>query len=249
MTFSFQLYSARNFTPWDPVFKTIAELGYTQVEGYGSLYEDPASLKAMLDTHGLTMPSGHFSLDALENDFPSVLSAANTLGCTRLFCPHITEDLRAPNQKGWQNFAQRLQHIGNQLREQGLRFGWHNHDFEFISCRDGSIPMRVLLETASDIDWEIDVAWVARGGSDPVQWIREYGSRITAVHIKDIAGANECIDEDGWADVGHGTLDWPGLMQYIKQHTNAELLVAEHDNPNDFNRFASRSITAMKSHP
>lgn len=248
MNFSFQLYSARNFMPWDSVFKTVSALGYTQVEGFGALYDDPASLRATLGTHGLTMPSGHFALDALENDLPSVLAIANTLACTSILCPHITEDLRSTDLAGWQHFAKRLHTIGERINEKGLRFGWHNHDFEFTICDDGTVPMRVILETARDIEWEMDVAWVARGGSDPQQWIKDYGSRITAVHVKDIAAAGECTDEDGWADVGHGTLDWPALMKQITQHTSAELFVAEHDNPNDLERFARRSIDAMNSY-
>ena len=49
-----------------------------------------------------------------------------------------------------------------------------------------------------------------RGGADPLEWMRPYGNRITAVHVKDIAPAGESADEDGWADVGHGTVDWNG---------------------------------------
>lgn len=247
MNYSFQLYSARNYMPWEPVFKTIAALGYTQVEGYSALYDDPAALRASLDSHGLSMPSGHFSLDSLENDLDNTLSIARSLGCSSVFCPHITEDLRSTDLAGWQAFAQRLKTIGESVRGNGFRFGWHNHDFEFSRCADGTIPMQVILESAPDIDWEIDIAWVVRGGSDPQTWISNYGSRISAVHFKDLAAAGDCTDEDGWADVGHGTLDWTSLTQLVKAHTNADLFIAEHDNPNDYQRFARRSIDTMKS--
>ncbi len=247
MNFSLQLYSARNFTPWEQVFKSIAALGYKQVEGYGGVYDDPAAMRALLDEHDLTMPSGHFSLDALENDLSTVLTTASTLGCRSIFCPHITEDLRAPDLPGWQAFAKRLDTIGKKVRASGYRFGWHNHDFEFSTCEDGTVPMQVILDSAPDIDWEMDIAWIARGGSDPASWIASHGSRVTAIHVKDIAASGECTDEDGWADVGHGTLDWPTIMKLVSQHTRAELFIAEHDNPSDHDRFAQRSIAAMQS--
>ena len=69
MTWSFQLYSARNFQPWSNVLKTLGELGYEQVEGFAALYGDPPGLRAELDRNGLSMPSGHFAIDLLESDF------------------------------------------------------------------------------------------------------------------------------------------------------------------------------------
>ena len=38
---------------------------------------------------------------------------------------------------------------------------------------------------------------------------------ITSVHVKDIARGRE-LDEDGWADVGHGTVDWKGLIAALQ---------------------------------
>ena len=61
------------------------------------------------------------------------------------------------------------------------------------------------------------MAWVIRGGADPLKWISDYGKRIVAVHVKDIAPAGQNADEDGWADVGHGTVDWKGLIKALKE--------------------------------
>ena len=47
-----------------------------------------------------------------------------------------------------------------------------------------------------------------RGGADPRRWIERYRGRIPLVHVKDIAPAGEKEDEDGWADVGTGTVPW-----------------------------------------
>mgnify|MGYP003314943065 FL=1 len=63
---SFQLYSARNHPPLSSTLQLLAELGYTQVEGFGGLYGQAASLLQDLDRNGLTMPTGHFDLAMLE---------------------------------------------------------------------------------------------------------------------------------------------------------------------------------------
>jgi sugar phosphate isomerase/epimerase len=242
MNFSFQLYSARNFQPWQDVLAMLARTGYRNVEGFGGVYEDPSAFRALMDQNGLAMPSGHFSMDALEGDIDTVLKTASTLGVERIFCPHIAADQRPTDKAGWQAFAARLSAVGEKVRAAGFGFGWHNHDFEFVPLADGSVPMQILLETAPDLDWEADIAWVIRGGADATDWIARHGKRITAVHVKDIAAAGEAADEDGWADVGQGTVDWAGLFGQLKAETPAGLFIMEHDNPSDVSRFASRSL-------
>ena len=56
MDFSYQLYSARNEKSLDDTLKTLKSLGYTQVEGWGGQFADPAALAASLKAAGLTMP-------------------------------------------------------------------------------------------------------------------------------------------------------------------------------------------------
>jgi hypothetical protein len=167
MDFSFQLYSARNFQPWPDVLTMLAAAGYAQVEGFGGVYDDPAAFRRDLDRNGLTMPSGHFSIDALETGIDGVIATASTLGIERIFCPHLSVEDRPANTAGWQGFARRLSAIGERVRGAGFGFGWHNHDFEFQVLEDGTVPMQILLDTAPTIEWEADIAWIIRGGADP----------------------------------------------------------------------------------
>ncbi|MDR7221164.1 sugar phosphate isomerase/epimerase [Aminobacter aminovorans] len=246
MDWSFQLYSARNFQPWDKVLKTLSALGYAQVEGFGAVYDEPEAFRAELDKNGLAMPSGHFGIDLLEQDFGKAASIANTLGMKLIACPWLEPVERPTDAEGWRAFGKRLAAIGAKARDAGFDFAWHNHDFEFVPV-GGLVPQRLILEAAPDIGWEVDVAWVIRGGSDPLHWIEEFGPRILAVHVKDIAPQGEATDEDGWSDVGHGTADWAGLVTALRKNTPAKYFVMEHDNPVDFERFASRSIAAAKT--
>jgi sugar phosphate isomerase/epimerase len=246
--FSFQLYSARKFTPWDKVLARVAELGYTQVEGFGGVYEDAASFRSRLDRLGLSMTSGHFGLDALEQSFDDVQRTCDALGITHVFCPFLMADQRPADEAGWKGVAERLAAIGEGVAAGGRRFGWHNHDFEFRPLDDGSIPMETILTGAPSIGWEADIAWVIRGGGDPMDWIKRHGARITAVHVKDIAPEGECADEDGWADVGHGVVAWKNILRAIRAESPAEVFVMEHDNPSDYDRFARRSIEAARNY-
>jgi sugar phosphate isomerase/epimerase len=251
-TLGFQLYSARNFPPLSNVLKLVASHGYKEVEGYGALYADldEAGLTAMraeLDANGLAMPTGHFGLDLLEKEPAKALLIAKTLGISAIYCPFLVPDQRPTDAQGWFAFGQRLQEAGKRYQDAGYTFGWHNHDFEFAKLPDGSSPQEQIFDGGPDLSWEADIAWVVRGGADAFDWIDRYGSKITAVHVKDIAPAGENADEDGWADLGHGTVPWKELLAALKK-TSAKHFVLEHDNPKDIERLASRSMAAFKTY-
>jgi sugar phosphate isomerase/epimerase len=243
-TLSFQLYSSRNFPPLSDQLATLQGLGYTNVEPYGALYEDAAGLRALLDQYGLVATSGHMALDMLENDYDTALSIIRTLGLSIVIAPFLPPALRPNDAEGWKAVGVRLGAVAAKLAAEGIAFGWHNHAFEFIALPDGSYPIEHLLQDPA-VKLELDVAWVVRAEADPLPWITRYADRLIALHIKDIAPAGENLDEDGWADVGHGKLDWPAYWQAATA-TGVKVIVAEHDNPSDFVRFATRSAESIK---
>ncbi|KAA3446247.1 xylose isomerase [Mesorhizobium sp. SARCC-RB16n] len=248
MNWSFQLYSARNFLPWTDVLEMLGKLGYAEVEGFGGVYDDPKAFRAELDKNGLSMPTGHFSIGALEKDFDGVRRIAEALGVKLLICPYLMAEDRPSDAAGWRGFGERLAKVGETAGKAGYGFAWHNHDFEFKALADGSVPQDHILSSAPNIGWEMDVAWVVRGGADPLPWIEKHGQRIVAVHVKDMARRGEGLDEDGWSDVGHGTIDWAELIKVLRTKSAAKYFVMEQDNPNDIERFARRSIATVKSY-
>ena len=60
---------------------------------------------------------------------------------------------------------------------------------------------------------QIDLAWVDRGGHDPAEYLRSMGDRVFAVHAKDNAPEGENEDQLGFAAVGAGTMEWPGILE------------------------------------
>lgn len=245
-TYSYQLYSSRAFPPLADTLSMLQSIGYAQVEAYGDLLTEPRALLQAVSDTGMQVRSAHVGLDLLRSDLARITDISKKLGIELLFCPHIETNRRPADASGWRALGAELGEIGEVLAEDGLVLGWHNHDFEFEPLADGSIPMQHLLAGHPSLCWEIDIAWIARGGADPIAWIEQYGNRIVAAHVKDIAPAGQCIDEDGWADVGHGILDWPALAHALRR-AGVDLFVVEHDNPNDHRRFATRSLAALQA--
>ena len=248
---SFQLYSARNFQPFADVFATLAAAGYEEVEGFGFIYEgmsdaEISALRADLDRNGLTMPTGHFSIQILESRPERAVEIASALGMESAYCPWMAPETRPTTADGWFRHGQRLEKAGRALVAAGIDYGWHNHDFEFFPLEGGTTAQEQIFKGGPSLSWEADIAWIVRGGADPFEWIDRMGDRITSVHVKDIAPSGENGDEDGWADVGTGIVPWAKLIPALRK-TPARHFIMEHDNPNDLKRFATRSIAAFKS--
>jgi len=240
MNWCFQLYSARH-TPLEQSLRLVADAGYKGVEAFRENFADEALLLSVLQDNGLTLPSMHINLPLLRDDWQSCVQRANRFTCRHIVCPFLEEPSRPKDAAGWITLAEELEAMTLRWQEQGCTFAWHNHDFEFFSLEDNSQPMRHLLDNAPSMRWEIDVAWIVRAGADPLEWINAYQRRLSAVHLKDIAPAGECKDEDGWADFGTGVVNWPLLAEPL-QSSPAQFYIVEHDNPADLKRFAARSI-------
>lgn len=239
-----QLYSARNFPPLAERLRELAALGYRDVEPFAGLYEDVDGLEAGLRDAGLATRSGHFGLELLEGDFGRAVGIARRLGIEIVTMPYLQPADRPADAAGWRAVGERVAAVARRLRDEGMRAAWHNHDFEMRPLADGRTPLEHILDADPAIGWEADLAWVVRGGADPLEWLRRYSGRVSALHVKDIAPEGENRNEDGWADVGSGTLDWPAFWRAGRE-AGADLFIAEHDNPSDFDRFARNAFAAM----
>jgi hypothetical protein len=117
--------------------------------------------------------------------------------------------------------------------------GW----FEMRPPPGGSCPIdHILGET---VPFEPGLAWMVVGGADPLPHLKAYKRRIPAVHVKDLAAPGTCAGEKGFADLGHGAMDWQTLWA-ASVAAGAERMVVEHGLPSDWTRFARRSIEAMR---
>ncbi len=246
--FSYQLYSSRKYPPLGDTLKMLAEAGYTQVEGYGAMFTDDVDLGALradLDNAGLTMPTAHIGIDIIRDQPERAIEIARMLDMEAVFGPFLAEPQRPDTAADWIEFGRSFAEASKPLQDAGLTVGWHNHAFEF-ELVEGERPMDLMLTGADTLMVEFDVAWCVKANADPIAWMESYATRIAAAHVKDIAPAGEAGDEDGWADVGHGTMDWPAIMAGLRK-THCRWFIAEHDNPNDHARFATRSLATMQS--
>jgi sugar phosphate isomerase/epimerase len=246
---SIQLYSLRDYGNLDSQLSALAEIGFRRVEIIGSHLDNARDTRARLDAYGISAPTGHVSIEALRDRLDWVAEQAQIIGVRELYMPALPDAERTASADQWERAGAQLGWMAGRLKTHGVALGYHNHDWELSHFDDGTTPLDRLFAGAegSPLTFEADVAWLARGGADPVEWMRSQQRRLTAVHVKDIAREGADPAEEGWSDVGAGTLDWPMLWREAIQ-LGAKWMVLEHDKPSDPIGFARASRAYLLQH-
>ncbi|MCX6049676.1 MAG: sugar phosphate isomerase/epimerase [Chloroflexi bacterium] len=242
-----QLYTLRNLTLSFPeLLAEVAAIGYKGVETTSNHGCTVDEMRALLDKNQLQVVSAHAGLPLLESDLDGVIAFNKGIGNNTLVVPWIPEAARAGGAEGWQALGRTLDGYGQRCADAGMRLLYHNHAFEMVEI-EGKVAIEWLLDAAKpqNLGFEIDLAWVARGGQDGVKLLQQYTGRCPRIHCKDVAPAGQNEDQMGFADVGHGTLDWSALLPAAKA-AGAEWYIVEHDLPKDALASVKRSFDFLK---
>jgi len=93
-----------------------------------------------------------------------------------------------------------------------LRIALHNHGGKH--WHGSSEALRYLLALGSPrLGLCIDSAWTLDAGEDPVAWVREFGPRVFAAHLKDFTFDARRKPHD--VVLGRGLLDLPGFVRAL----------------------------------
>lgn len=210
-----QIYSVRNELSqnFDSTLAALSDVGFDYIEAYGlstdgKLYGmNPLEYKKAVEKHGMKLISTHSDYFTAE-EAPIMIKAAKEAGLKYVIIPWISEDLRSD----YEAVAENLDSIGAQFKEAGMGFGYHNHDFELYPTESGHIPLEILLEGTDpeNVDFQLDLYWVVKAESDPMEIINKYPGRFAAFHIKDSdADRNQTT-------VGTGIIDFETVLSNQK---------------------------------
>jgi sugar phosphate isomerase/epimerase len=171
---------------FEPVMKTIKEMGYDGVELAGLYGLEPKHVRDILREKGLNPISAHVPLSEMIEDARRVAEDYRLIGCQYVTVPYLPPEYRHLT-PGYFKVIAEMKRIGAVMKENGLKLLYHNHDFEFIKLPDGRFGFDDIYEQiAPDILMaEPDTCWIKVAGQDPVKYIKKYGSRCEIVHLKD----------------------------------------------------------------
>lgn len=227
-----QLYTVRDQLATDRagILKRVADYGYGAVEPFG-ITNDPQGLRADLDAAGLSVCSVHAI--PVGEEAEAVIAAARTLGADTVIVPYLPPP-RFADADGVGGVAAELNEASARLAGEGMRLGYHNHDFELSSLIGGTPALEVLAAQLDDaVLLEVDTYWAAVGGQDVAALLGRLGDRVRYLHVKDGPVVNR---EDFMTAVGSGRMP---VAEILAASPSATWHVVELD------RCASDMMTAV----
>lgn len=187
--------------------RRVREIGYRHVQVSGVRGASGNELRRMLDGAGLECMATHCRYDQLTSEaVGSVADEMAALGCRHTALAWLPQELH--NRAGFVEAGQRLRGACESLAERGMTLSYHNHAFEFERF-DGVTGWELMFAEAPGLCAEFDVYWLNHAGCDPASWVMRCDRPQPLIHLKDKEVA---ANVPRFAEVGHGNLEWPGIL-------------------------------------
>jgi sugar phosphate isomerase/epimerase len=240
--------------------KKVSEIGYKYLElaGYADSkfygYE-PSEFKKIVSDLGMEILSSHTQVEAqgitLENAKKMAEDHAK-LGVKYCVQPWVVEEARTTI-ASFQKMAADWNKVGGIMKEYGIQFGYHNHNFEFNTV-EGKVPYYDIFMAELDKDlvtMELDIFWAIKAGQNPVDIFRKYPGRFQLFHMKDMF-TNEApfyttVGVTDFAPVGAGVINFKEILA-AKDIAGMKYMLVEQDSTKDGKPFDAilTSITNLK---
>ena len=197
-----QLYTVREEMKKDPsgTLKQLADMGYHYVEhanyvdrkfyGYGA-----KEFRALLDGLGLKMLSGHTRMDPQhwdesKKDFSDswkwTVEDAAVAGQQYVISPWLDESLRK-TYDDLLRYMNVFNKSGELCKKSGMKFGYHNHDFEFSTVLNNKKIFDIILQNTDPelVAQQLDMGNLYNGGAIAIAIVMQYPGRFELMHVKD----------------------------------------------------------------
>lgn len=218
-----QLYSVRDDMKTNPLdtLKKVAAMGYKNVEHasyvdrkfYGWSAQE---FKKILNDLGLSMPSGHTVMradhwDETKKDFTDAwkytVEDAAVLGQQFVISPSMSDAVRRDENK-LKKFMEVFNKSGELCKKSGMKFGYHNHHFEFNEKFGDKTLYDIILENTdpSLVMQQLDIGNMYNAGAKAADILKKYPGRFESMHVKDEIKSNGGHDEYESTVLGVGVI-------------------------------------------
>jgi sugar phosphate isomerase/epimerase len=203
-----QLYSVRAEMSKDPLgsLTQLAKMGYVYVEHadyrnrkfYGFTAPE---FKKVLDGLGLKMISGHTVMgskhwDETNKDFSDswklTVEDAAVLGQKWVVSPSMDENMRK-TYDDFKRYMDIFNKCGELCKKSGMKFGYHNHAFEFSEKLNGEKLFDIIMRSIDPklVALQLDIGNLYNGGAVALDIVNQYPGRFEIIHVKDEIAAAE----------------------------------------------------------
>lgn len=213
---------------WKSALEQAASFGFTEYEG-SLLGESPEEFLSFCSQIGLNPIAGGITfsedMNVVQQSYDKIKALKMEYAIT--YWPWFSDGPFTLND--CKKSVEDLNKMGVLARENGLTLCWHNHDKEFHQMEEG-LPFHYLMEhtDSSLVMCEMDIYWVAKGGADPLEILKQYSGRIPILHVKDMARG----EEQDFACPGNGIIDFASIFAEA-QRQGIKHYIVERDNVPD----------------
>ncbi|MXV15723.1 sugar phosphate isomerase/epimerase family protein [Hufsiella ginkgonis] len=232
-----QLYTFRDSMMKDArgTLEQVAGLGIKQIESAGSAKGNyyglkPKEIKEICTALGMTLRSGHVHIDG---QWKKTIAEAAEAGQEYLICSSMPTSGQTVS--NYRKTADTFNKAGEECKKMGLKFGYHNHDYEFGE-ENGQVLYDVLLSDTDPklVNMELDLGWVIASGKDPLAYFKNHPGRFPLWHLKDMDLAKKRSTE-----FGKGGLDIAAMLDHGKESGLRYFFVEQEE-------YASSPLESMK---
>lgn len=208
-----QLYTVQSEMEKDfeGTLKRVAALGYDEVEFAGLFGHDPREVHTLVGKLGMKIVSSHINSEILKTNPEAAIEETKSLGAKYMVLAWIPPEQRQ-TLADWNNWVILINRVGKMCDEKGIRFLYHNHNFEFEKV-EGVEPYDLLLEKADRryVGFELDIYWLKLAGREPEPLFARYPKGFPLSHVKDMSK-----DKRAMVDVGDGKIDFAKIFKQSK---------------------------------
>ncbi len=251
-----QLYTIRDAIANDlqGSLQKLSDLGYKNLEmasyADGKFYGmEPKELQKLVEDLGMKIVSSHTSVEAEGITTASAQQMADAhaeIGVEYCVQPWIEEKDR--NVETYKKMIAEWNKVGEIMKNVGIQFGYHNHNFEFLPT-DGMVPYYDIFLKEMDADlitMELDCYWATKAGQDPVEMFNKYPGRFQLLHFKDMSKEVTepfyTVDKDDITSVGAGLIDYKRIYD-AREKAGMKYFFVEDDNQGNGKPFEGIKIS------
>ncbi|MBQ9801883.1 MAG: sugar phosphate isomerase/epimerase [Clostridia bacterium] len=244
-----QLYTIRDFMK-DPefadlAFKTVHDLGYTEVQTAGKPAFDNQLFYDLLKKNGLSIVGTHYDTQKVLYDYEHTVALHRMWHTTNIGIGGMPKEPRT-DLAALKTFIDDFNRAAEVYAKEGFKLTYHNHSFEFVRIDGFKTVMDLLYENLDpqNTSFVLDTCWVAGGGADVTDWMEKLAGRIDILHLKDLYLKQEDGKNLPWmAEVGYGNLAWDKIMATAEK-IGVKHYVVEQDNAFHGTPFNSLKMSA-----
>jgi len=241
-----QLYSIRDDMSKNPLgsLKEVARIGYEYVEhaNYvdGKFYGySPTEFKKILDDLGLKMISGHTVMgrehwDENKKDFSDswkkLVDDAAVLSQKYVVSPSMDDSMRK-EYDDFKHYMDVFNKCGELCNKYGMKFGYHNHDFEFSEKLNGEKLFDIMMKSMDPdlVVVQLDIGNMYNGGAVALDVVKQYPGRFENLHVKDEILATGGREKYESTIIGKGIVNAKEVVDLATKIGGTEVYIIEQE--------------------